>query len=88
MKKVLTTITAIIVALSFSAVVFAADAPAAPAADVTAPAIEKKEAKPVKECGKKCKKAKKCKKRKKCNCKPDCQKSEKKEETPAAPAAK
>lgn len=88
MKKVLSTITAAIVALSFTAVVFAADAPAVSAADAATPAIEKKEAKPAKECNKNCKKAKKCKKKKKCNCKPDCQKSEKKEETPAAPAAK
>jgi len=87
MKKVLSTIAAALLALSFSAVVFAADAPA-PAANSTAPAVEKKEAKPVKECDKKCKKAKKCKKTKKCDCKPDCQKNEKKEAAPSAPAAK
>lgn len=56
MKKVLSTIVAALVALSFSAVVFAADvAPvAAPAADAK-PAVEKKEVKKVK----KAKKAKK-----------------------------
>jgi mannitol-specific phosphotransferase system IIBC component len=75
MKKVLSTIVAAIVALSFSAVVFAADAApaAAPAADA-APAAEKKEVKKVK----KAKKAKKAK-------------AEKKEAAPAeaaAPAAK
>jgi zona occludens toxin (predicted ATPase) len=59
MKKVLSTIVAALVALSFSAVVFAADvAPAAaPAADAK-PAVEKKEAKP-----KKAKKAKKAPKK-------------------------
>jgi Spy/CpxP family protein refolding chaperone len=45
MKKVLSSIVAAIVALSFSAVVFAADAtPAAPAAEAK-PAVEKKEVK-------------------------------------------
>jgi predicted TIM-barrel fold metal-dependent hydrolase len=76
MKKVLSTIVAAIVALSFSAVVFAADMPAGhPAtagAEAAAPAAEKKEVK-------KAKKAKKAKKVKK---------EEKKEEAPAAPAAK
>jgi hypothetical protein len=59
MKKVLSTIVAALVALSFSAVVFAADAaPAvAPAADAK-PAVEKKEVKKVK----KTKKTKKVKK--------------------------
>jgi nitrate reductase cytochrome c-type subunit len=52
MKKVISTIVAAIVALSFSAVVFAADA-TAPAADTTAPAAE------VKKPAKKAKKAKK-----------------------------
>jgi ribosomal protein L12E/L44/L45/RPP1/RPP2 len=55
MKKILSTLVATLVALSFSAVVFAADAPAA------APtAVEKKEAKPAK----KTKKAKKTKQEK------------------------
>ena len=56
MKKVLSSIVAALVALSFSAVVFAADAApvAAPAADAK-PAVEKKEVKKVK----KAKKAKK-----------------------------
>jgi hypothetical protein len=88
MKKVLSTIVAAIVALSFSAVVFAADAPV-PAATSVPAAVEKKDVTPTKECGKKCKKAKECKKRKKCHCKPECAKNnEKKEETPVAPAAK
>jgi len=62
MKKVLSTIVAALVALSFSAVVFAADvAPvAAPAADAK-PAVEKKEVKKVKKATK-TKKAKKAKK--------------------------
>lgn len=75
MKKVLSTLVAAIVALSFSAVVFAADMPAGhPAtagAEAAAPAAEKKEVK-------KAKKTKKAKKAKKVE--------EKKEE--AAPAAK
>jgi predicted TIM-barrel fold metal-dependent hydrolase len=78
MKKVLSTLVAAIVALSFSAVVFAADLPAGhPAtagAEAAAPAVEKKEVKKVK----KAKKAKKVK-------------AEKKEAAPvveAAPAAK
>lgn len=59
MKKVISSIVAALVALSFSAMVFAADAPApAPAADAAAPAVEKKEVKKVK----KAKKAKKVKK--------------------------
>src|ERR1035437_9079784 len=66
MKKVLSTIVAALVAVSFSAVVFAADAakPAAPAAgaDVAAPADAKKEAKPAKKA-KKVKKAKKAEKK-------------------------
>ncbi len=63
MKKVLSTIVAALVAMSFSAVVFAADMPAghpavaAPAADAK-PAVEKKEVKKAK----KAKKAAKAKK--------------------------
>jgi nitrate reductase cytochrome c-type subunit len=53
MKKILSTLVAALVALSFSAVVFAADAPAPTA-------VEKKEAKPAK----KTKKAKKTKQEK------------------------
>jgi mannitol-specific phosphotransferase system IIBC component len=86
LKNVLSIIVAALVSLSFSAVVFAADTPAAPA---VATAVEKKEANPPKECNKNCKKAKKCKKTKKCDCKPECaKKNEKKEDTPVAPAAK
>ena len=80
MKKVLSTIVAALVAISFSAVVFAADAmkpaaapAAAPMAEKAAPAADaKKEAKPAKK-----KKAKKAKKE---------MKEMKKEEAPAAPA--
>jgi Spy/CpxP family protein refolding chaperone len=49
MKKVLSTIVAALVAMSFSAVVFAADMPAghpAPAAADAKPAVEKKEEAP------------------------------------------
>ncbi|MDD2737026.1 MAG: hypothetical protein PHF56_24085 [Desulfuromonadaceae bacterium] len=74
MKKVLSTIVAALVAMSFSAVVFAADAtPAAAPTTDAKPAVEKKEAKPAK-------KAKKSKKAKK----PEV----KKEDAAAAPAAK
>lgn len=78
MQKVLSTIVAALVAVSFSAIVFAADAPT-PAGAPAAPAageMKKEEAKPVKK-HKKHKKAKKAKK------------EMKKEEAPAeAPAAK
>jgi predicted TIM-barrel fold metal-dependent hydrolase len=75
MKKVLSTLVAAIVALSFSAVVFAADMPAGhpptAGAEAAAPAAEKKEVKKAK----KTKKAKKAKK------------AEKKEAAPAVEAA-
>ena len=61
MKKILSTLVAALAALSFSAVVFAADVAPAPAADAAPAAVEKKEAKPVKK-HKKVKKAKKAKK--------------------------
>lgn len=73
MKKVLSTLVAALVAVSFSAVVFAADAPKTEPvkADAAAPAVEKKEVKKVK----KVKKAKKTVKK------------EVKKEEAAAPAA-
>lgn len=61
MKKVLSTIVAALVAMSFSAVVFAADMPAGHppvGANAAAPAAEKKEVKKTKKA-KKVKKAKK-----------------------------
>ena len=75
MKKIISTIVAAIVALSFSAVVFAADATPVPAPATTAPAVEKKETKPAQTHKKHLKKHKAAKK------------AEKKVEAPAAAPA-
>ena len=75
MKTVLTSIVAAIVALSFSAVVFGADATPAPAANAPAPVVNSAPTPAVENQG--------------CGCNKKAEKkTEEKKEAPAAPAAK